>query len=475
VSHKPSPYSWRLDARLMSWTEADAFTIGHSFEGMSVFGATGSGKSSGVGANVALSMLRAGYSFLVTATKPTDVAEWEQLAERSGRTGDLVIVQPDGTHRVNVLDYSYKAAGRKAANADNLTGLVMRMLSVRDRNRGQPSEPFWVDSAKMAFTNSLDLLAAAGEVISFPNITRILSSLPDTPEQARDPVWQKESFVNAVVDKAVARRDLTTAQQNDLGVALEWALSAWPRIYERTRSGIRSTLDSLIFPWARSPLATLFGSDTTFTPESCFERGSIVVLALDVKTYLEAGQLAQILLKTIWQQALERRDTAKFPRPVCLWMDEFQNFVTDYDPLFQATARSSQTAVVVMTQNFPSLVSRFPGPMGKSEAQALLGNFGTKIFCSNDDHDTNELASKMIGEVWTKQSNVTAGLGEDGNMSAATSDQRRRRVEPVAFVQLKKGGMESGKVVEAYCFRSGRPFKASGMNHVKVAFSQNPN
>jgi type IV secretory pathway TraG/TraD family ATPase VirD4 len=471
MSLKPVSFTWPVDTPLLSLTDADLFTVGNSFEGTAVFGATGSGKSSGVGANLALAMLRSGFSFFVTTTKPTDVSEWQNLAKRAGREADLVIVGPDAPHRLNVLDYAFRAPGHLAANADNLTGLIMRLVSVRDRNRGQPSEPFWTDSARVAATSTIELLTSAGEVISFPNIIKVLGSLPDSPEQARDAAWQKESFANATIDKAVARKNLTAAQSNDLGVALEWALSGWPRIYERTRSGIRSTLDSLIFPWTRSPLATLFGSDTTFTPESCFERGSIVLLALDVKTYLESGQLSQILLKTIWQQALERRDTAKFPRPVCLWMDEFQNFISDYDPLFQATARSSRAATVCMTQNFPSLVARFPGPTGRSEAQALLGNYVTKVFCSNDDSETNELASKMIGDAWTKQSNVTASLGDHGSMSAATSDSRRRRLEPSAFVQLGKGG-GSDRMVEAYVFRSGKPFKATGMNHVKVAFSQ---
>ncbi len=471
MSLKPSSSAWRLDTPLLSWTASDPFTIRQSFEGVAVFGATGSGKSSGVGANLALAMLRSGFSFFCCSTKPTDVAEWQSLAKRAGREADLVIVGPDAPHRLNVLDYAFRAPGRLAANADNLTGLIMRLLSVRDRNRGQPSEPFWTDSARVALTSTIELLAAAGETISFPNIIKVLGSLPDSPEQARDAAWQKSSFANATIDTAVSRKNLTAAQSNDLGVALEWALSGWPRTYERTRSGIRSTLDSIIYPWTRSPLATLFGTDTTFTPESGFERGSIVVLSLDVKTFLESGQLSQILLKTIWQQALERRDTSKFPRPVCIWIDEFQNFITDYDPLYQATARAARAATVCLTQSFPSLVARFPGPTGRSEAQALLGNYVTKVFCSNDDSETNELASKMIGEVWTKQSNVSAALGEDGSVSAATSDQRRKLVEPIRFVQLGKGG-GTDRRVEAYLFRAGKPFQASGMNHVKVAFSQ---
>ena len=286
----------------------------------------------------------------------------------------------------------------------------MRMLAARDRGRGQPTDPFWTDNARMALTNLIDLLAGAGEPITFPNIVRALASLPESLDEARSPAWHRSSYANALIDRAVVRRDLTAAQENDLSVALDWGLGGWPRLYEKTRSGIRSTLESLIYPWQRNHMATLFGTDTTFVPEDTYTRGAIIVLALDVKTYLEAGQLAQILMKTIFQQAIERRDTALHPRPVCIFMDEYQNFVTDYDPLFQATARSSRAAVVALSQNLDSLASRFSGPTGKSEALALLGNFGTRLFCNNDHIETNEVASKTIGEEWTKQSNVTADL-----------------------------------------------------------------
>jgi type IV secretory pathway TraG/TraD family ATPase VirD4 len=462
---------WPLYMKLLAWTMVDYLCTVHAFEGILAIGGTGSGKSSAVGKNIILGMLRAGFGMLVTTTKPSDVADITQIVALAGCLERLVVVRPDGPHRCNLLEYQLKAAGKQAANADNISALILRMLAVRDRGRGQPSDPFWTDNSRMALTNIIELLAAAGEVISFKNILRFLASLPESSDDVRSTEWQKNSYANQIVDRAIAQPSPTQAQQNDLAVAIEWAFGSWPRMFDKTRSGIRSTLESLLFPFQRNHLATLFGSDTTFVPDDCYTRGSIIVLALDLKTYLDGGLFAQVLFKTIWQQAMERRDTNAHPRPVCLFQDEFQLFLTDYDAIFQGTARSSRTSVVAMTQGFDSLISRFPGPTGRSEAMSLIGNFGTKIFC-NLHGESAEIASKILGEDWTKQSNVSASLDE-GGMSSSTSDQRRRRVEVSALMRLKMGGPQNAGIVEAYCFRNS-PFKANGLNHVKVEFTQNP-
>ena len=60
-----------------------------------------------------------------------------------------------------------------------------------------------------------------------------------------------------------------------------------------------------------------------------------------------------------------------------------------------------------------------------------------------------------------------------GGASGGVSEQLRYRVEPSEFVGLRKGGVENDCQVEAIAFRSGRPFRASGANHLRVFFSQN--
>lgn len=458
----------------MQLTERDWYTIGHSLEGNSIFGQTGSGKSSGPGKTIALAFLRAGYGGLVTTTKPSDTDDWRMLAKIAGRERDLRIVTPGGPWALSLLQYAYQAGGsaRGSGLSDNVVGLALEYLQARDRSRGVPSDPFWMDSAKALLCNSVELLGLAGEIITFPGIAKIISSSASSPEEVRSEEWGRESYLNALVSKAVARTDLTAAQTLDLKVAIEYWLHDFPRIDPKTRSGIVATTKSLTFPFERSLLSSLFGGESNCFPEDCFRTGAIVVLDLPVKEYGDAGLAAQILYKTVWQRAMERRDVTREPRPVFLMVDEYQNFVTPYDALFQATARSSRTATIVLTQNVDSIVSRFPGQTGKAEALALLGNFNLKIFCSQDHVETNEIAAKMCGEEWVTRQNVSAGLGMGGTMTAGTAEQRRFLVDPITFMRLLKGGPDNHGRVQALCFRSGRPF-SNNLNHVLVNFHQN--
>ncbi|UKI34434.1 MAG: TraG/TraD/VirD4 family protein [Lentisphaeria bacterium] len=76
-----------------------------------------------------------------------------------------------------------------------------------------------------------------------------------------------------------------------------------------------------------------------------------------------------------------------------LWGDECQYFTLDYDQIFQTTARSSRTLTVYATQNLDNLYNGY----GKEQANSLLGNLGTKIFCQNGDYNTNKWAADSIG------------------------------------------------------------------------------
>lgn len=467
----PEQDRWLPETPLLQLSKDDWYTIGHSYEGALVLGQTGGGKSTGPGRALFLAMLKAGYGGMILTTKPQDAGDFCRLAKLAGRERDLRVVSPNGPGKwkLNILDYSFKVSGGRA---DSVVALIVEWLQARERNRGTPADPFWIDSCRLMQTCSISLIGLAGDPITFPNIARLIGSAAQSPEEVKSKEWQAESYLNGLVSRAVSRTDLTVAQKIDLNVDIEYWLNDYVTTDEKTRSGVRATSKSLTFPFERNLLADLFGTESTLFPEDCYRTGALIVLDLPVKEYMEAGTGAQILLKTIFQRAMERRDVNKYPRPVFLGMDEYQNFITSYDALFAATSRSSKCATVIMTQNLDSIVSRFPAHTGKTEAQALLGNFNLKIFCAQDHVETNEWASKMIGEEWITRSNVNANLGRDGNVSAGTNEQRRFLVDPITFMRLLKGGRENNGRVQALCFRSGRPF-SNNLNHVIVNFNQN--
>ncbi len=103
--------------------------------------------------------------------------------------------------------------------------------------------------------------------------------------------------------------------------------------------------------------------------------------------------------------------------PIFLFADEAQFFVSSYDMEFQSTARSARAATVYITQNLPSLYARIGGRHPQDVADALIGNFQTKIFHSNTDHRTNQWAADMIGRELKRRGSANWSEGQSAQTS----------------------------------------------------------
>lgn len=150
--------------------------------------------------------------------------------------------------------------------------------------------------------------------------------------------------------------------------------------------------------------------------------GRIILLEIPIKQYEQVGRLAQVIYKTIWQRAIERRTCS---RPVFLWADEAQYFVTREDALFQQTARAKLAATVYLTQNLPNYYAALDGAGSTAATESLLGNLQTKFFHANGDPATNEWAERVFGKVLSSRQHF-------GDASAAAHVSR----EQVPIVQL---------------------------------------
>src|SRR4051794_32221301 len=98
-----------LDMPLLTFSKTDAWTINDATQGVSIMGATGSGKTSGSGAAVAKAFLHAGFGGLVMCAKPEERRLWEQYARETGRLQSLVVFSPNG--------YRYNEHGQKVEKA----------------------------------------------------------------------------------------------------------------------------------------------------------------------------------------------------------------------------------------------------------------------------------------------------------------------------------------------------------------------
>ena len=112
------------------------WSLGDAFQGVQIFGGTGSGKSSGSGQALARAFLKANLGGLVLTAKTDEVHAWKKYAEATGRTDDLIVVDETAKWRFNFLEYELKRPGAGAGHTENLVNLFSSVLEASERRQG---------------------------------------------------------------------------------------------------------------------------------------------------------------------------------------------------------------------------------------------------------------------------------------------------------------------------------------------------
>jgi len=461
---------------------ADAWRIKDACEGTVIFGGTGSGKTSGSGSAIARSFLAAGFGGLVLCAKPDEPALWRTYASETGRGSDVVMFGSGGPWSFNFMSYESQRSGAGAGLTENLVTLFMEVASIGSGDsRARGGDPFWERAMRSLIRNCVDVLVMAGEPVSLHAMFDVVRGAPTELGAVPTQEWRSRS---------ACWRHLETARQRAHGapwavdckeVAGYW-LTHFPTLGEKTRGSIVAMFSTLAEALMRGKMRELFCEETTLAPEDVIA-GKIVVVDLPVKEWSEVGRMAAVLWKYSLQKAVERRTDNGFGggRPLFIWADECQHFASRYDPMFQATARSSRAASVYLTQNYPSLASALGGGSeGRALADALLGNMGTKVFHANSDRETNQFAADLVGRrlqvLRSASFGSSIGLGSQqgsgSSVSRGRSESMDYEIQPVEFSSLRKGGPENAYTSDALVFQNGRLWGSTARAWQKVAFRQ---
>lgn len=460
-----------LSQPLLHFGKYDAWTIGDAFEGTSIIGATGSGKTSGSGQAVARSFLKAGFGGLVLCAKSDEVKLWERYCRETNRSKSLIIFGPNRPYRFNFLNYELSRPGAGAGHTENLVRLFTTVMSVAKRKSGQgggSNQDFWEQATQQLLRNLIDLVTIARGQLMLLEIYDALVSAATSPEEFQSEAWRNSSFCWRCLRGGEAKSK-TARQAHDFKITSAYWASEYPGLSSRTRSILVTSLTSMMDIFLRGILHELLSTTTNIVPELTHE-GAILVIDLAVKEYNQLGQMAQTLIKYIWQRASERRDVQLHPRPTFLWCDEAQFFATATDAEFQSTARSSRIATVYLSQN----IGAYYNHLGQPDTHSLMGNLQTKFFHANGDPMTNNWAADLFSKSWQFRGSTSVGTTQEKTVSKnyAASDSLDFEVLPGAFTSLRKGGPDNGYCVEAIAFQGGRIWHGSTKNHIKVSFSQ---
>ena len=128
---------------LRDWGNGQAFRLADALTGVCVFGATGSGKTSGPAKHLAYGYLAAGFGGLVLCAKKEERRQWEQWAAETERTDDLVIMDASGQNRFNFMAWEAsrpEAGGGLRINIVNLLDEIATAISGGSGDRGRAAD-----------------------------------------------------------------------------------------------------------------------------------------------------------------------------------------------------------------------------------------------------------------------------------------------------------------------------------------------
>ncbi|SFF14954.1 type IV secretory system conjugative DNA transfer family protein [Spirosoma endophyticum] len=493
-----------LDTPLIEMSSAmgqDQWTIRHAVSGVAVFGGTSSGKSTGSGKLLAINYLSAGMGGLILTVKPTEVDLWRSYCAMTGRTKDLIVIEPKALNRFNIIDHISCLESGELAATDNIVEIMTEVIQAgQTQHSGTGDSGFWLEQTQLLLTNSIDLCKLAYQRVSIQSIYAIIQTIPKGEDTAQDPDNRKKAFhkafeaarvsVSRQIDEwAATLTQIETEQLQDDEAYESALLDAIPDarllkfvdgyfidefipLSEKTRSIVQISVSGLMFRLLREPFYSLFCRyPSTVTPEDCYE-GKIVVINLPLKRYHKAGRDIQMIAKTLFFRAWEKRDVTLHPRPCFMWVDEAQLLLVESDAEFLTTARSSRIATVFLTQSLSNFYAAMGGQKAEYRVRSLCGNFGTKIFHANTDEATNEYSSKLIGDAFFEDQSESVTVAQNFSQTRGRSLKLERVVRPEQFVRLQTGGPKNNMRVEGYMHRQGECF-ANGHNHIKMSFNQN--
>ncbi len=479
-------------------------TWADSVEGTLITGSTGSGKSSGPGRHIALSMLKSGFGFCVLCAKPDEVRRWERYAEEAGRSNDLVIFNKKSSLKFNFLKYEMDRSGE---GAGEILNVINALMNLNEQNRihqsggGGKEERFWDNSLRRLISRTISLLKIVNEEVSISNMRNLvancfqedepktyyhLKNLVTTKEEI-DPnerkkakvdldLWVKSSYFLRLIEKVGKKEFETISEEDEAHMITDYWIKEFPRISERTTSIIIESFMGIIEPFNnRGVLKKQFsgGLSEELLPENIATQNKIVIVDFSIKEFGLAGVYAATIYKTTFQSAMERRDIEREdnPKPVSLWIDEYQSFCSPLtDSLFQATARSSWVATVYITQNINSLYFVMGHNMPEARAKSLLGNMNLKYFASNSDYETNNWASNMIGKHLAYVQNIQTDKNRE--ITTSRNQQIQFRITSDHFTTLKTGRKTNKYIVQAVVFKAGKSWGKDKKNYAIVKFNQ---
>lgn len=421
--------------------------------------ATGSGKTLSGIYTLTKAALRGGCAVVATCAKSEDGSFYESILRECG--APFIRLRPGGGHQIDGLDYlsSHYPPGEVGGFFDS----VMELINRAGGYGGNSGEAFWPSQASLLLKRGVVALSAAGEVVSFQNLQRLLSETPVTPDGLLDQKWQQTSWSAGVFRKADKGTPETDAACN--GYLVER-----PRLGEKTRGGIEAYCHLLFDRFLSDPCRRIFASGTsTFAPEHVTQAGVSVIIDVPALQYGAPGVFGQVMFLSILARAALKRQNPH--PPIVFIVDEFPIFATQEVVRWGALGRSKGLWLLAAMQSISGLQSMLGGDeKARVAAEGILANFQTVFYGQNNDHATCMHMAEKVGKERKiyRSFNIGSrslelfGDAQGFSMNSGGSEQEAYGLDPARLSRLSPG--------EFVAVQSGRVWNATGKTFLLTRF-----
>ena len=467
-----------LDNVLLQWSAVDPFTVRNACENVAIFGKTGSGKTSGSGDHILRALVRYKNSGgLILASKPEDKNYIQRLFREERTLRDLIIMEPGGACRFNVLDYEMK----HGADTRELTQALLTFGETLERTEGASGgdrDPFWISQNRRQLHNAIEIITGATGGIDPWRLQRFITGAALSLAETGDDTWKK-SFHATLLEDA-GKKANTEIKRHDFELAREYWLAELPALNDRTRSSINAGVMGLLHVFNTGIVRDLLATTTNISPDM-LEGRKWWFINMPIVPGDATCAFVNAAVKYAVQRHILRRQAKPGDPLLVIWCDEFQKVANSYDSAFLAECRSHRGCLIALTQSIHAMYANLHGKGGEHQTDALLTNFGHVIAHTLGDSKSAEFFSSLLGR--RRELFVNASTSPEreemwdvlrgrSHMSVSTHESYEPVLQPSVLLSGLRTGGPPDYVVDGVVIRSGLPFNATGENYVITAFKQ---
>jgi hypothetical protein len=467
-----------LDVPLFHWTKRDPFTVRDLLNGgVCIVGRVGSGKTSSSGRILAQAIVNNRNSGgLICAAKPgEDVALWRKIFAKAGRSKDLLIFEPGGQLRFNFLAETMRHGGHTREITKCITTIGETLRSSDRRGRGENAD-FWEREQERMIYNAVQGVKLGTGTVTAPHLQEFIATAANVPADLHDEAWQQK-FHNRCMEAAFHAKK-SPVDAHDFQLAADYWCGEIPSMADRTKSSILTGVMGILHTFNTGIVRELVSTTTNVSPDDMLKRKWVLV-NMPPAVYGDLGAFVNAGWKYLTQKRILRRESKPGDPINVIWCDEAAQFCNSMDQYYVAQCRSHLGCLVFLCQSLHSFHAALNGS-GDHQTQALLANFGHRIFHALGDIETAEWASGLVGKrletfmggSMQPPQSVFDELMGNSPFTSNFSMHYEPILQTTEFMNgLRTGGRKGGFVCDGIVVRSGERF-SNGDNWLRMAFGQ---